>query len=890
MDNDTGGNMTQAEEFKAAPSLEDVCAAIKALFTPDQVIELRALGFEGVKEQKKVTYSGYYDDHELLARDAVKLSETPGVFGVYFTLQTLNPAVLLRYPNKYRKVKPGECSSDADVVSYRWLCVDLDPKRPTGISSTEEEKARAHDVMLRVSEFFESQGIRTLEGDSGNGYHDLARINVPVKDKDLVRRAIAGIADRFGTDDVDIDLSVFNPSRIWKVYGTVAAKGESSPERPHRTAKLLTDAIPNIVSRELLEQIAGDVPAETTKHEGKKASKHQADWATAKLEEFMKAAHIEHGPAVPYKDGHKWTLDTCVFNPEHTGGCAIVTMAATSALGYRCLHNSCFGKTWAAFREYGEGVIGHKFEFKEKGAAIDPDAIVCAPGRLTEMVRQSEIVLDNIRLKYFERSGNLVNVSYGRDVEELKDVDRDGDSVVIQSASDTSILRDLDRKARYVKRLMTKDGPIDIRLNVPKTMPAQIKDRVRSQPREVPFPSLSMVTGSPVLLPSGKVHDYQSLFEESVLFVNAHTDYYPRVSDFPTREDALAALAKFHPIFEKFPFTDPDNTGRTPLATASYSVVLSGCLSLASRAYMGIGAVPIHGVTAHAPRSGKTKIVEAACAAMLGHRPTAVHFTSEEEFSKHLLPLMQAGDRAILIDNVERSLESSKLCILITGGTMRDRVLGESRDVLLRNFAVFWATGNNLIIGGDLTARAIRCDIDPQMELPESRSFEFDPVKRAQEEHPQLVTAALTILRAYLVAGMPWTLKRAQWGGFVRWDKLVCGALTWLDMADPFESRLRIANDDPVRSGHLDILEEWWEEYHDKPVSFRKIQKDRGTVYEILLKGGEWNGYYARWLLSRLLGKTVNGLTLVRTAGKSEYQILKAGEERSFDEVAAYRC
>jgi len=32
---------------------------------------------------------------------------------------------------------------------------------------------------------------------------------------------------------------VFNPARIWKLYGTVSRKGDSIPERPHRLARIL---------------------------------------------------------------------------------------------------------------------------------------------------------------------------------------------------------------------------------------------------------------------------------------------------------------------------------------------------------------------------------------------------------------------------------------------------------------------------------------------------------------------------------------------------------------------------------------------------------------------------------------------------------------------------
>ena len=34
----------------------------------------------------------------------------------------------------------------------------------------------------------------------------------------------------------------FNPARIWKLYGTLAAKGDPTPERPHRLSRLVEGA------------------------------------------------------------------------------------------------------------------------------------------------------------------------------------------------------------------------------------------------------------------------------------------------------------------------------------------------------------------------------------------------------------------------------------------------------------------------------------------------------------------------------------------------------------------------------------------------------------------------------------------------------------------------
>ena len=246
------------------------------------------------------------------------------------------------------------------------------------------------------------------------------------------------------------------------------------------------------------------------------------------------------------------------------------------------------------------------------------------------MIKRSEGVLHDIGLKFFERSNELVNTTFARDVEKVKDIERAGDSVIIQTASNETIVRDLDTRATFVT-LYQKENIVRERVvRVPGYLADQIHDRCRSEVREVPFPSLDMVTGSPVLLPSGAVHSLNSNFEEGVMFVGAHMNQFPPIPEYPTRENALAAMLQFDEIFCGFPFVDPNQT-RKWNETASYSVVLAARFqSLAARPHIGLGAIPLLiGATAPSRRSGKTKIVEAACMAALGHRPTACHYTDE---------------------------------------------------------------------------------------------------------------------------------------------------------------------------------------------------------------------------------------------------------------------
>ena len=52
-----------------------------------------------------------------------------------------------------------------------------------------------------------------------------------------------------------------------------------------------------------------------------------------------------------WRGGEKWELEFCPFNPEHTGGCGVITRGSNGALGFKCQHNSCAGFGWTELRE-----------------------------------------------------------------------------------------------------------------------------------------------------------------------------------------------------------------------------------------------------------------------------------------------------------------------------------------------------------------------------------------------------------------------------------------------------------------------------------------------------------------------------------------------------------
>ena len=66
--------------------------------------------------------------------------------------------------------------------------------------------------------------------------------------------------------------------------------------------------------------------------------------------------------------------------------------------------------------------------------------------------------------------------------------------------------------------------------------------------------------------------------------------------------------------------------------------------------------------------------------------------------------------------------------------------------------ALFLATGNNTQVTGDMTRRVVICNLDPQLEAPESRQYDRNLVAWIPEHRPRVVQAGLTVLHAYIAA------------------------------------------------------------------------------------------------------------------------------------------
>jgi hypothetical protein len=180
----------------------------------------------------------------------------------------LNPvarALLARANNKLESLAENT-TSDGDIVCRRWILVDLDPKRPAGVSSSDAEHAATLKLARQMrSELLNKGWPEPILSDSGNGAHLLYRVDLPndTEATGLFKGGLRALAARFNTNMVTVDEGTYNASRISKAYGTTARKGDSTEERPHRVSRIsVAPASLATVPIELLRELAAQAPEE----------------------------------------------------------------------------------------------------------------------------------------------------------------------------------------------------------------------------------------------------------------------------------------------------------------------------------------------------------------------------------------------------------------------------------------------------------------------------------------------------------------------------------------------------------------------------------------------------------------------------------------------------
>lgn len=316
--------------------------AIAQLVTPGQCFECRI-----IRSSKKKPASGYFKSVDALIEALGKMDLRHA--NVYITLQQVKNECFARIQSD-RFVDGAASTADGDIEGYNWLFIDLDPVRASGISSSEEELQEAYKLAGKVADYMRGLGFYDpVKAVSGNGAHLLYRIKLgsTPENADLLKRALEALASLFDNDKVKIDTVNFNPSRICKLYGTLAQKGTATEERPFRMAYLLNEVHHvETNSKVYIERLAKQAPEMESQHPEPFNNFSPSEFD---VENWLSGHGLQYS-IKPYRGGVRYVLDTCPFDSSHTAPDAAVFKDANGRLGFKCLHNSCADKGWKDVR------------------------------------------------------------------------------------------------------------------------------------------------------------------------------------------------------------------------------------------------------------------------------------------------------------------------------------------------------------------------------------------------------------------------------------------------------------------------------------------------------------------------------------------------------------
>ena len=430
--------------------------------------------------------------------------------------------------------------------------------------------------------------------------------------------------------------------------------------------------------------------------------------------------------------------------------------------------------------------------------------------------------------KIFRRGSELVHLSRNELSAENKARGRDDDYHV----ADDLLIRNADlqwfgdRTERAIDFQKYKGDTL-----VPADPSDKILKRVGAIITKADFPPLKGTVETPTLR-----EDYSLLTEpgydrKSGLFYDPGRAVFPAIPDLPTKVDASRALELFtgeRGILHDFPFTD------SPAEPKGLSLSVALAMLLTSVVRRTLRTAPMFAIDAFEAQSGKTLLGHLAGAMATG-REIAVRPWQTDEYQRKndLAMALEAGDPVLLFDNLgpEAPLTGDSFNLAITSPMMSTRRLGSNSgaDALtVPTNTLMIGTGNHIVISGDMAeGRVLITRIVPAVALWQRTFLYRDLLQHVLKNRPQLVAAALTILRGYACASDKWEPTKFR---HHEWGDLVSGAVTWLGLPDPTlaENRAKVA--DPHREVQEDVVRAWAKELGREWLDVNKVIKHAGIA------------------------------------------------------------
>ncbi|GAB0058088.1 hypothetical protein SIID45300_02430 [Candidatus Magnetaquicoccaceae bacterium FCR-1] len=548
---------------------------------------------------------------------------------------------------------------------------------------------------------------------------------------------------------------------------------------------------------------------------------------------------------------------TCPWVEEHTdnldGGTAYFEPDDNWPIGgFKCLHGHCAHRHMHALLKF-LGVDAHAARMKS--------IIRVVPGALDRIVDAAERELVQTR-RHYQRGGLIVTVVTDPGTRETR-VQEISQPALVRALAGVATWERYDARSQAWVRTDPPERPVNVLFNSEE------------------YPHLSVLKGltrQPYLRPDGSLM-YRAGYDEATGMFGVFNERAFAIPDHPTRDEADAAAKLLMGLLSEFHFANAH----------AQAAALSAILTAVVRPSLPLA--PMFHVKAHVLGSGKSYLCELITAFATPQRGTPTTFPADdEECRKLLLAELLRAPAVIEFDNLTSDLLPHKsLCTALTSEFMTGRILGVSKTATVNTRALFLSSGNNVGPVRDMTRRCITISLDPGCETPAARSFERpDLVREVLAERWRYVSAALTIVRAWIEAGRP-KIECKSLVSYDDWSDLCRQSLMWLGFADPTNAIFESMADDPDREILGRILLALNAEFGNAPTMVRDIVKRsehsvddmssegelREVLHDIAFERGGINRRRLGWWIKRHEGQIVNSLKFVRASGNRSAEAWK---------------
>ncbi|MCE5322404.1 hypothetical protein LLG46_03695 [bacterium] len=379
-----------------------------------------------------------------------------------------------------------------------------------------------------------------------------------------------------------------------------------------------------------------------------------------------------------------------------------------------------------------------------------------------------------------------------------------------------------------------------------------------------PLPVLTRITDVPVFAPDGSLQTAEGYHAAGKTYRMSRPGLnIPEISSPPSQEEVDAAGSLILDMISDFPFVDE--------ADRAHAV---GLLLLPFVRDLIDGPTPNHLIEAPQAGTGKGLLADVLLTPACGKQVSTIsEARDDDEWRKRITAQLRSARSVVLLDNITRPLNSGSLASALTATIWEDRILGKSENLHFPVRCVWVTTANNPTMSTEIARRCIRIRLDAKVDRPWFRDgFKQKKLRNwALDSRGELVGAALTLVQAWICAGMP-ASEAKPLGSYEQWTAIIGGILQHSGISG-FLSNLHEFYEAADIEGAMwrQIVDAWWEKFGQEKVGVTDLFELVSEIDALDLgKGGERS---QRIAFGRRLGQQRD-----RVIG--EYRIVSAGKSK----------